>query len=134
MQAKDSELSRYRFSLAEETLANAKMCLDNHFYRDCINRSYYVAFYAIKAVLAIESIDFKRHKDAIAYFNKTYVATDIFPRELGKRLGRIKMIREESDYSDFFVASEEDAKRQYETAEYILEAVSAYLKEKKIFE
>jgi len=134
MQDKDSELSRYRFSLAEETLASAKMCLDNHFYRDCINRSYYVAFYAIKAVLAIESIDFKRHKDAIAYFNKTYVATDIFPRELGKRLGRIKMIREESDYSDFFVASEEDAKRQYETAEYILEAVSAYLKEKKIFE
>ncbi len=134
MQDKDSELSKYRFSLAEETLANAKMCLDNHFYRDCINRSYYVAFYAIKAVLAIESIDFKRHKDAIAYFNKTYVATDIFPRELGKRLGRIKMIREESDYSDFFVASEEDAKRQYETAEYILEAVNAYLNEKKIFE
>lgn len=57
--------------------------------------------------------------DAIAYFNKTYVATDIFPRELGKRLGRIKMVREESDYSDFYVASEEDAVRQYETAEYI---------------
>ncbi len=32
-------------------------------------------------------------KDAIAYFNKTYVATDIFSRELGKRLGRIKMVR-----------------------------------------
>lgn len=105
MQDKDRELSKYRFSLAQETLANAKMCLDNRFFRDCINRSYYVAFYAIKAVLAVESIDFKRHKDAVAYFNKNYVATDVFPRELGKRLGRIKMIREESDYSDFFVAS-----------------------------
>lgn len=132
MQDKDRELSKYRFSLAKETLANAQMCLDNRFYRDCINRSYYVAFYTIKAVLAIESIDFKRHKDVVAYFNKTYVATEIFPRELGKRLGRIKMVREENDYSDFFVASEEDASKQYETAEYIVTMVSEYLKEKNV--
>ncbi len=134
MSDKDVELSKYRFSLAEETLANTKMWLDSHFYRDCINRSYYVAFYAIKSILALESIDFKRHKDAIAYFNKTYVATDIFPRELGKRLGRIKMVREESDYSDFYVASEEDAVRQYETAEYILESIRVYLNNKQVLE
>ena len=73
MQDKDRDLSVYRLSLAEDTLANAKLCMDNQFYRDCINRSYYAAFYAIKAVLAIESIDFKRHKDAVGYFNKNYV-------------------------------------------------------------
>lgn len=78
----------------------------------------------------MESIDFKRHKDAVAYFNKTYVASGIFPRELGKRLGRVKMLREESDYSDFFIASEEDARKQYETAEYIVHAVEAYLNNK----
>lgn len=130
MQDRDRELSKYRLSLAKETLENAKMCLDNHFFRDCINRSYYTAFYAVKAVLALEGVDFKRHKDAVAYFNKTYVAADIFPRDLGKRLGRIKMMREESDYSDFFIASEEDARTQYETAEYIVEAVEEYLKDK----
>ena len=134
MQDKDKDLAKYRFSLAEETLANAKMCLENRFYRDWINRSYYVAFYAVKAVLALESIDFKRHKDAIAYFNKIYVANDIFPRELGKRLGRIKMVREESDYSDFFIASEEDATKQYAAAQYIVETVRIYLNERKVFE
>lgn len=129
MQDKDRDLSGYRLSLAQETLANAKLCLDNKFYRDCINRSYYAAFYAIKAVLAIESIDFKRHKDAVGYFNKNYVATDIFSREVGKRLGRLKMIREESDYSDFFIASQEDAVKQYETAEIIIAEVKNYLKQ-----
>lgn len=89
MQDKDRDLSVYRLSLAKETLANAGMCLDNRFYRDCINRSYYAVFYSIKAILAIEGIDFKRHKDAV--------------REVGKRLGRIKMMREESDYSDFLL-------------------------------
>ena len=42
------------------------------------------------------------------------------------------MMREESDYSDFFIASEEDAIKQYETAKYILESIEAYLKEKGI--
>ena len=41
-------------------------------YKDSINRCYYAAFYAIKAVLALEGKDFKRHKDAVGYFNQTY--------------------------------------------------------------
>ena len=63
-----------------------------------------LAFYAVKAVLALEEVDFKRHKDAVAYFNKTYVATDIFPREIGKKLGRLKQERETSDYDDFYIS------------------------------
>lgn len=93
MQDKARDLSAYRLSLAKETLANARI-LDNRFYRDCINRSYYAVFYSIKAMLAIGGIDFKRHKDAVAYFNKAYVATGVFSREVGKRLGRIKMMRD----------------------------------------
>lgn len=52
--------------------------------KDSINRSYYSVFYAVKSVLAVEGVDFKRHKDAIGYFNQHYVATEIFPRELGR--------------------------------------------------
>ena len=84
----------------------------------------------IKAVLALDGKDFKRHKDAIAYFNKEYVATDIFSREVGKNLGRIKMKREEGDYTDFFFASSEEASKQVERAEYILNEIEKYLKDK----
>lgn len=83
---KDIELSKYRYSLAKQTYSNAKMCFDNGFYRDCINRSYYAVFYAIRAVLALDSIDFKRHKDVVAYFNKEFVAQGKFPGEMGRRL------------------------------------------------
>ena len=94
---KRQALSVYRMEQAEETLTAAKMCLEYHLYKDCINRSYYVAFYAVKAVLAIEGVDFKRHKDAVAYFNKMYVA------------------------------SAEDAAKQYESACFILEEIKKYL-------
>lgn len=127
---KDKELSEYRFSNAEETYRNAHMCMKNGFYRDCINRSYYAVFYAIKAVLALKSIDFKRHKDVVAYFNKEYVATGIFPGDFGRRLGRLKTKREESDYDDFFIASKDEAEAQLKTAEYALGLIKEYLTDK----
>ena len=84
-------------------------------------------FYGVRAVLALESIDFKRHKDVVAHFNKEFVATGKFPGEMGRRLARLKMKREESDYNDFFIASADEAKAQLECVEYILPLIKKYL-------
>ena len=86
---------------------------------------------SLKAVLALGTIDFKRHKDVVAYFNKEYVATEIFPRELGRKLGRLKQLREKSDYDDFYIASKNQAQEQYETAKFAIELVVKYLENKK---
>ena len=94
MDNRQRELSDYRLNQAEESLEVAKNCCDKGFYKDSINRSYYSAFYSVKAVLAYGTIDFKRHKDVIGYFNKEYVASGVFPRELGRRLGTLKQYRE----------------------------------------
>ena len=127
------DLSAYRMQNAKDTLNAASVCLEQKFYKDTINRCYYAAFYAIKAVLALEEVDFKRHKDAVAYFNKTYVATEIFSKEIGKKLGRLKQERESSDYDDFYMASASDAVEQFETAKMIVAAVENYLSEKVVF-
>lgn len=132
MNDKKEDLCIYRIRNAVETLGVAALCLENQHYKDSINRSYYAAFYAIKAVLALEEIDFKRHKDAVAYFNKNYVATEIFPREMGKKLGRLKQERESSDYDDFYVASLTDAIDQYNSAKLIIDEIEKYLVEKSI--
>ena len=121
------ELSKYRLQEATDTLQVAKNCYKESYFKDAINRSYYSAFYAIKAVLALGTVDFKRHKDVVAHFNKEYIAKDIFPRELGRRLAELKQLREKSDYDDFYIASKEKAEEQIKTAELILEKVKAYL-------
>ena len=59
--------------------------------------------------------------------NQTYVATGKFSRDFGKRLGRLKRKREVSDYDDFYVASNEEAIEQYESAELIVNQVERYL-------
>ena len=127
MSEKKVDLCIYRMRSAIETLGVSALCLESQHYKDSINRSYYAAFYAVKAVLALEEVDFKRHKDAVAYFNKTYVAPDIFPREIGKKLGRLKQERETSDYDDFYIASAADATEQYAAAEFIITEVKQYL-------
>ncbi|EOS68500.1 hypothetical protein C818_03305 [Lachnospiraceae bacterium MD308] len=128
MDNRQRELSGYRLNQAEESLEVAKNCCDKGFYKDSINRSYYSAFYSVKAVLAYGTIDFKRHKDVIGYFNKEYVASGVFPRELGRRLGTLKQYREKSDYDDFYIASKEIAIEQIETANLVLDKVKEYLK------
>ena len=128
MPDRQKELSDYRLQQAEESLKVAKTCMSDEFYKDSINRSYYSVFYAIKAVLALGTVDFKRHKDVVAHFNKEYVATEKFPRELGRKIGSLKQIREESDYDDFYIASKEEAEDQIKTAELVLQSVKEYLK------
>lgn len=132
MNDKKEDLCIYRIQNAVETLGVAALCFESQHYKDSINRSYYAAFYAIKAILALEEIDFKRHKDVVAYFNKTYVATEIFPKEMGKKLGRLKQERESSDYDDFYVASLTDAEEQYKSASLIIDEIEKYLTEKNI--
>ena len=127
MDDRQKELCRYRLQQAEESLTVAKTCLEGEFYKDSINRSYYSVFYAIKAVLALGSVDFKRHKDVVSYFNKEYVATEKFPKTLGRKIGNLKQIREDSDYDDFYVASKEDTEEQIKTAESVIRSVKEYL-------
>lgn len=132
MDEKKRDLCIYRIRNAIETLGVSALCLENQHYKDSINRSYYAAFYAVKAVLALAEVDFKRHKDAVAYFNKTYVATDIFQREIGRKLGRLKQERETSDYDDFYIVSLAEATEQYMAAAFIVAEVEKYLSEKNI--
>ena len=51
MTDKQKDLCIYRLEKAEETIKSSKLCMDNKFFKDSINRSYYAAFYAVKAVL-----------------------------------------------------------------------------------
>lgn len=127
MDGNEAALCLYRLNQARETLEVANECYQNNHYKDSINRSYYAAFYSIKAILALEKIDFKRHKDVVAYFNKQYVASGIFAREIGRNLGRLQQKREKSDYDDFYIASKEEAEEQIAAAMQIVCAVKSFV-------
>lgn len=43
---------------------------------------------------------YKRHKDAIGNFNKEYVKTEIFPKDMGRKIAGVEEVRHASDYDD----------------------------------
>ena len=121
---KRQDLCNYRIDQAKETINVAKLCFENEHYKDAINRAYYAAFYAVKAVLALDNIDFKRHKDVVATFNRDYVASGVYEKEIGRLLSRLQKKRENSDYDDFYIASKEEAEDQIKFAEQIVMSIT----------
>lgn len=107
-------------------METAYLLLDAEQYRGANNRAYYSIYHTIDAILSIEEIAFKRHKDTLAYFNKQYIATEIFPREMGKQIVRAEEIRHASDYDTFYVASKEITLQQVETADKLFNLAKEY--------
>jgi len=64
------DLVSYRIENAREKLESSKILLDAGHYKDSIGRSYYSIFTGVRAVLAKDGIDFKKHAGVIAYFQK----------------------------------------------------------------
>lgn len=121
-------LARYRLEKAKETLETAEKIFEGgRDFTSTNNRAYYAIFYAIRAVLAIEEKDFKRHKDVLAYFNKEYVHKEIFPKIIGRKIAQAQRIREDSDYDDEYEPSLEKTEQQIKTAKELIQIVEEYI-------
>ena len=121
------EFALYRLARAKEEYETANLLFRENKLLAANNRAYYSIFYAIRAILAMEKIDFKRHKDVIAYFNKNYVKTEIFPRQMGRRVIMASKVREDSDYDEKYEPSSEATSLQIETCKELIELVEKYL-------
>ena len=126
-----SGFARYRLERAKQDLSDAEFSYKNKRYLNANNRAYYAIFRAIRAVLALERVDFKRHKDVIGYFNHHYVKTEIFPKMISKKIGQASKVREDSDYDDEYIPNAEKTKIQIDTAREVIELVEKYIENKK---
>lgn len=120
------DLVLYRLQIAKADLKSAKILLEAGEYKGANNRAYYAIFHAINAVHALSGKAYKRHKDAIGNFNKDYVKTEIFPREMGRKIGEAEEIRHASDYDDFYIASREESERQVAVAKEFIQLAEEY--------
>ena len=120
------DLVLYRIETAKEDLKSAKILRDADSYKGANNRAYYAIYHAINAIHGMKGVAYKRHKDAIANFNKEYVKTEIFPREMGRKITGVEEIRHASDYDDFYIATVEEVNEQIAVAEEFIQMVEDY--------
>jgi len=123
------DLSAHRLKRAEELISEAETLFDAKRYRGANNRAYYAVFSAMRSVLAIDGADFKGHSGVIQYFQKNYIKTGIFEKKYSDIITKASIIRNASDYDDFYIASRDESKQQIEDAKDLLAAVNRYLSE-----
>ena len=124
------DLAVYRLERAKTDVKSAKILFDAAEYKVANNRAYYAVYHAITAVHALDRKAYKRHKDALANFNKDYIRTEIFPRTMGRRISEAQEIRHASDYDDFYLATKSEALEQIETAENLIAMIDVYCKQR----
>ena len=121
------DYASYRLQRSEEDLAAAKLLFESHNYRGANNRAYYSIFHSLRAVLALDNFDSRKHSGIIAEFRRRYIKTGIFPIEVSGMIGSASTIRNASDYDDMFIASRSETAEQVENAETIYHLVKEYL-------
>lgn len=125
-----ADLSRYRFQKAEEMLASARRDMEAKDYASANNRAYYAIFHAMRAVLALDGEDFKKHSAVIARFTLNYLKPEILPREYSKLISNASLIRSRSDYEDFYVCSVMDTNALFSGAVTFCGDIGEYLEQR----
>jgi uncharacterized protein (UPF0332 family) len=121
------KLADYRLEKAERNLNLAKDLFINEAYSFALNRVYYAAFDAIRAVNALDGFDSSKHSGVIAHFNQNHVKTGHFEPGASTIIKRASMLREKSDYEDFFEADRNDVEETIEEVQVFIDSVRDYL-------
>lgn len=82
-------LIEFRLIEANDSLKEATVLLQSGMsFRSVMNRLYYAMFYAVLSLLQDKAIGTSKHSGAIALFDREYVKTGDFTKEMSKALHR----------------------------------------------
>lgn len=121
-------LCKYRIERAYECLKSAEVLILAEDYSAAANRAYYSMFHAMRAIMALDGEDRKKHSGVVAYFQENYIKKGVFDKQHSYAIKNAFLVRQESDYEDFYIVSRKDAAEQIENARKFVETVDVYIK------
>lgn len=122
------DLLCYRMEQAHETLREAEILLNESALRGTINRAYYAMFYALLALLATKRLGTSKHSGALALFDREFVKTGVFPRELSRSLRLAFDRRQTHDYGEIAQVDCQIAEKTLADARAFVEAIESHLR------
>lgn len=122
------DLLRYRMEQAYETVREGEILLREIALRGAINRAYYAMFYALLALLATRQLGTSKHSSALSLFDREFVKTGIFPRELSRSLHLAFERRQTHDYGEIVKIDYQMAENTLTEARSFITAIESYLR------
>ena len=127
MESRIKALSDYRLEKSKQNLELARHLFDEGNYSFALNRAYYAAFDAVRAVNALDMFDSSKHSGVIAHFNQYHVKTGDFDASVSSVIRKASMLRERSDYEDFFEPDKDDAEKIINEIDEFVQTIDVYL-------
>ena len=113
--------------LAEQLLQDAKFLLGRDSLRSSVNRAYYAAYHAVRALLASEGLNPKTHKGVLNQFGEKFVKSGRMDIALSDTLKRCFDARHEADYDIFASFEEEEVEELIKEVEALIGQIRQYL-------
>ena len=104
-------LARHRLARARDMLRDADLLAASESTESAVNRYYYAAFHAARALLATRDLDSSKHSGVIALFQREFVKTGLVAADVAKALPQTFEKRQNSDYADFAQVSAQEVDR-----------------------
>lgn len=117
---------RERLKQAKETLEEAEILFEQDYWRGAINRAYYAMFYAVLALGASKEVVISKHTHAIAFLDKEFIKTGIFPKELSRALHISFDERQTNDYGEIWDIDHNEAKSTLDEAKLFVKTIEDY--------
>jgi len=121
------EYALQRLKKAADDLDTAEICYKAGKYDAAANRAYYAVYHAIRAVLALDNIERRKHSGNISYFREHYIATDLFDRKYSETIKKAEILRNDADYKDMHSTSADEAEDIIEKANGFYSAVKLHV-------
>ena len=121
-------LIEYRLTQARDSIREADVLDQSGMSRRSVmNRLYYAMFYAVLALLQEKEMGTSKHSGAIALFDREFVKTGTFPKEMSKALHRAFELRQKGDYMEETEVTSDDVAEIRPVAEQFVESAERFL-------
>ena len=121
-------LIEYRLTQARDSIREADVLNQSGMSRRSVmNRLYYAMFYAVLALLQEKELGTSKHSGAIALFDREFVKTGSFSKEMSKGLHRAFELRQKGDYMEETEVTADDVVEIRSVAEQFVEGAEKFL-------
>jgi uncharacterized protein (UPF0332 family) len=127
MSGSKSDLIKYRYNRASETLKEAESLIENMFWNASVNRIYYACYYAVGALLLTKDIDTSTHKGLRQLFGLHFVQPGIISKDFGKFFSDLYDKRQTGDYDDFISYDKETVLSLLASAKSLIQEIGKLL-------
>lgn len=118
-----NDLILFRLQRSDVTFEEAKALAAISQWNGVVNRLYYVAFYAVSALLLKKEIYTKTHSGLKSKFNEEIIKKEELPASSGEVYNYLFNLRSSGNYEDFVVFTKEEIESLIERTENLINEI-----------